>query len=77
MMISCLIFSGKLVLLDSVMKTIKSDNLLENTQKTGEVLQAGLKGLEKKYPGLVHSARGLGTFCAIDVDTGARYSSSA
>ena len=28
--------------------------------------------MEKEFPGMVHSSRGLGTFCAIDADTGAR-----
>ena len=33
----------------------------------------GMKNLEKKYPGLVHSTRGIGTFIAFDADTSARY----
>jgi hypothetical protein len=36
----------------------------------------GMKNLEKKYPGLVHSTRGIGTFIAFDADTSARYMSS-
>ena len=32
---------SKLVLLDSVLKTIKQDNLLELTRKAGDVLQTG------------------------------------
>ncbi len=63
---------GKIILLDAVLKAIKQDNLLDNTVKTGEVLLNGLKAAEKKYPGLVHSARGLGTICAIDVVDTAR-----
>ena len=31
-----------------------------------------MKDLEKEFPGMVHSSRGLGTFCAIDADTGPR-----
>ena len=46
---------------------------MENTVKAGEVLLQGLKDAQVKFPGLVHSARGLGTFCAIDADTPARY----
>ena len=65
-------FSGKIVLLDSVIQTIKRDNLLSVVDSAGKVLQDGLKGLEKKYNGKVHSARGIGTFCAIDTDTTAR-----
>ena len=59
-------------MLDAVLKTIKKDNLLDNTLKAGEVLLNGLKEAQKKFPGLIHSARGLGTFCAIDADTSAR-----
>ena len=88
---------GKVVLLDAVLKTVKKDNLLDNTLKSGEcvwssavclqsyklfvyisgeVLMTGIKNLEKKYPGLVHSTRGIGTFIAFDADTSARYKSS-
>ena len=83
---------GKVVLLDAVLKTVKKDNLLDNTLKagecvwsavclqsyqlfvyiSGEVLMTGMKNLEKKYPGLVHSTRGIGTFIAFDADTSAR-----
>jgi len=63
---------GKLILLDAVLKTIKKDNLLDNTIKAGDVLLNGLKDAQNKFPGLIHSARGLGTFCAIDCDTPAR-----
>ena len=64
---------GKVVLLDAVLKTIKKDNLLQNTKEAGKVLLDGMKSLEKKYPGLVHSSRGIGTFIAFDADTGERY----
>ena len=63
---------GKLILLDEVLKAIKKDSLLENTVNSGDVLLNGLKDAQKKFPGLIHSARGLGTFCAIDADTSAR-----
>merc|ERR1719259_1359058 len=63
---------GKLILLDAVLKTIKRDSLLENTAEAGKVLLGGLKDLEKKFPQYLNSARGLGTFCAIDCDTAAR-----
>ena len=62
---------GKLILLDAVLKTIKSDNLLKNTEEAGKVLLDGLKDMQNKFPQYLHSARGLGTFCAIDCDTGA------
>jgi 4-aminobutyrate aminotransferase/(S)-3-amino-2-methylpropionate transaminase len=58
--------------LEAVMKTIKADNLLENTRKTGEILLNGLKDLQNKYPKIINSARGLGTFCSVDADTSDR-----
>ena len=61
-----------MMLLGSVLETIKEDNLLEETRKAGDVLLAGLKDAQKKFPGLVHSARGIGTYCAINADTSAR-----
>jgi len=63
---------SKLILLDAVLKTIKQDNLLANTEAAGKTLLDGLKGLEKKFPQYLHSSRGLGTFCAVDCDSGAR-----
>ena len=59
-------------MLDAVLKTIKSDALLENTLQTGEVLMRGLRELEGRYPQYLRAARGRGTFCAIDCDSGAR-----
>ena len=64
---------GKIMLLESVLKTIREDNLLEETRKAGDVLLKGLKDAQIKFPGLVHSARGIGTYCAINADTSARY----
>ncbi len=86
-----------------MLKTIKQDNLLENTKKAGDVstnidritdpcnapdlpytdetfkgfffpqaLLSGLRSLEAKYPGMLHSSRGMGTICAVDADSSAR-----
>jgi len=63
---------SKLLLLDAVLKTIKKDNLLENTLEAGEVLMQGLRDLQTRYPQYLRNARGRGTFCAIDCDSGAR-----
>lgn len=63
---------SKLILLDAVLKTIRQDNLLEVTVKAGDVLLSGLRRLENQFPGILHSARGIGTFCAVDADTSAR-----
>ena len=65
--------SAKLILLDKVLQAIKQDDLLENTRQAGDVLLNGLKELQNKFPQYLNSARGLGTFCAINCDSGARY----
>lgn len=56
----------RLVLLEAVLGEIKQRNLIQNVRETGEVLLAGLKELQARYPSLLHSARGAGTFCAVD-----------
>ena len=58
-----------MILLDAVLKTIRSENLLEETSKSGTVLLDGLTDLQNRFPGYLNSARGRGTFCAINCDT--------
>ena len=62
----------QMILLDAVLKTIRRDNLLAETLATGAVLLGGLQDLESRFPGLLNSARGRGTFCAVNCDSGAR-----
>lgn len=62
----------QLILLDAVLKTIKTENLLSETMKAGDKLMVGLNSLQDKYPGYLNSVRGRGTFCAVNCDTGAR-----
>jgi len=57
---------SKLVMLEAVTKVIKRDNLLENVQKSGDLLLQGLTKLANEFSDKLHSARGKGTFCAID-----------
>ena len=45
---------------------MKQQNLLELSNKTGEVMLNGLLDLENKYPSILNAARGRGTFAAID-----------
>jgi 4-aminobutyrate aminotransferase/(S)-3-amino-2-methylpropionate transaminase len=61
---------AKMLVLDAILKTVKQENLIENTRKTGDILLNGLKDLNKKYPQLIQNARGRGTFCAFDMPTG-------
>jgi 4-aminobutyrate aminotransferase/(S)-3-amino-2-methylpropionate transaminase len=58
---------AKMLVLDAILKTIKQENLIENTRKTGEILLSGLRDLSKKYPQLILNTRGRGTFCAFDM----------
>jgi len=63
---------SKLLLLDAVIKTIKKDDLLNNTLATGDVLMSGLTDLESRFPQFLSNTRGRGTFCAVDADTTGR-----
>jgi len=63
---------SKMILLDAVLNTIKTENLLAETQKTGDVLMQGLLQLQNAYPAILNSTRGRGTFCAVNCDSTAR-----
>jgi len=58
---------AKMLVLDAILKTVKQDNLIENTRKTGDILLKGLQDLNKQYPQLFLNVRGRGTFCAFDM----------
>jgi 4-aminobutyrate aminotransferase-like enzyme len=53
---------GKLLLLQGVIEVIKKDKLLSVVQESGKVLRKGLDELSVKFPALIHSVRGRGTF---------------
>lgn len=53
---------GKLLLLQGVIEVIKKNNLLSVVQESGKVLRKGLDELSVKFPALIHSVRGRGTF---------------
>ncbi|XP_072162609.1 4-aminobutyrate aminotransferase, mitochondrial isoform X2 [Bemisia tabaci] len=57
---------SKLLILEEVLNVIKRDSLLENVRITGDVLKSGLLRLEEKFPHLVNSTRGRGTFLAFN-----------
>jgi 4-aminobutyrate aminotransferase/(S)-3-amino-2-methylpropionate transaminase len=58
---------AKLLVLDAILKTVKQENLIENTKKTGDVFLNGLNNLSKQYSQLILNTRGRGTFCAFDM----------
>lgn len=59
---------GKLLLLETVLKVIEQQNLLDVVNKSGKLLKNGLMEFEREFPELLHSARGLGTFLAISAE---------
>lgn len=61
---------GKVLLLESIMNVIKSEALLQNVEKTGAKLKKGLLQAQNDYPHLLNSARGRGTFLAINCASG-------
>uniref|UniRef100_A0A3P9NNI4 4-aminobutyrate aminotransferase, mitochondrial n=1 Tax=Poecilia reticulata TaxID=8081 RepID=A0A3P9NNI4_POERE len=58
---------SKNLFLVEVLNVIRRENLLEEVTRSGKALLNGLYELQAQYPGLLSRARGLGTFCAIDV----------
>ena len=58
---------AKLLVLNATIKTVKEENLIENADKTGDVLLNGLKNMSKQHPQLIRNTRGRGTFCAVDM----------
>lgn len=57
---------GKLLLLESILNVVKRDALLENVNRVGDKLKKGLFQAQNDYPALLNSARGRGTFLAIN-----------
>jgi L-lysine 6-transaminase len=51
-----------------ILEIIDEEHLVENTRVIGEYLHKNLLELEKEYPLLVSNVRGLGLFCAMDMD---------
>ncbi|XP_074033806.1 4-aminobutyrate aminotransferase, mitochondrial isoform X3 [Leptinotarsa decemlineata] len=60
---------GKTILLERIVAFIKSRNLLEQVQRSGECLISGLMEMEKDFPCHLSAARGRGTLTAITCTT--------
>ncbi|KAJ8725637.1 hypothetical protein PYW08_003820 [Mythimna loreyi] len=60
---------SKLIMLDRVLKVIKTDKLLDLVQESGRILKCGLHDLECEFPNMINSVRGRGTFLSFDVST--------
>ncbi len=52
-----------------IFEIIKEDNLIDNARTVGEYLHKNLLALEQDFPQLISNVRGLGLFCAMDLDT--------
>ncbi len=57
---------ARILFLEAVLETIRKDNLIEMNKAVGEYMLTGLRKLCKDFPHLIGSARGLGTFLAVD-----------
>ncbi|XP_072386731.1 4-aminobutyrate aminotransferase, mitochondrial-like [Diabrotica undecimpunctata] len=57
---------GKTILLEAILEVIKTQNLLDQVNRTGKRLFEGLEQLQKEFPDMLHSLRGRGTFIAIN-----------
>jgi len=53
--------------LEVVCEVMERDNLLARVQDTGAHLLGSLEALQDRFPTVLSQARGVGTFCAIDV----------
>ena len=51
-----------------ILEIIDEENLVENARVVGEYLHKNLLELQEEYPLLVSNVRGLGLFCAMDMD---------
>jgi 4-aminobutyrate aminotransferase/(S)-3-amino-2-methylpropionate transaminase len=61
---------SKVQVLKKILEIIQRDKLLEKVQTTGSLMLKNLKEFQNKYPNHLNSARGLGTFCAINCANG-------
>jgi len=63
--------SGRILLLEAVLKVIQRDNLLALVRESGNVMMKGLKELQDQYPAILSNLRGRGTFISVDAPTAA------
>jgi L-lysine 6-transaminase len=65
-------FGGNLVDMvraTKILEVIEEEQLVENARVVGNYLHENLLALEKDFPHLISNARGLGLFCAMDLDS--------
>jgi L-lysine 6-transaminase len=52
-----------------ILEVIEEERLVENARMVGEYLHMNLLKLEDEFPSLISNTRGLGLFCAMDLDS--------
>lgn len=62
----------RLAQFEVILEVIEREHLLDLVAQSGERLQAGLRDLQARHPGLLDQARGVGTYAAIDAHSGAQ-----
>jgi L-lysine 6-transaminase len=65
-------FGGNLVDMvraTKILEIIQEEDLVENARVVGNYLLENLSALEKEFPSLISNSRGLGLFCAIDIES--------
>lgn len=58
--------SGRLLLLEAVLKVVQRDQLLSLVRESGDVLVRELRQLEQQHPLVLSATRGRGTFISVD-----------
>lgn len=51
---------------DTLLNIIHDNDLMDKIYKAGEKLRNGLFKLEERFPDIIHQARGVGAFCAVN-----------
>mmetsp|Transcript_13560 Transcript_13560/g.33232 ORF Transcript_13560/g.33232 Transcript_13560/m.33232 type:complete len:492 (+) Transcript_13560:118-1593(+) len=59
----------KLMVLEAVLETVKSEKLQDQVVESGKALKKGLEEIQDRHPDVIGSVRGPGTFLAFDAAT--------
>jgi len=57
---------GKIILLETIIKTIKKENLLDRVTLVGDYILKHLIDIEKEHSNVINAVRGRGTFLAFN-----------
>jgi len=57
---------GKIILLETIVKTIEKENLLDRVTRVGDYILKHLIDIEKEHSNVINAVRGRGTFLAFN-----------